>query len=262
MLHATDTGYEGKFDFPQRNEPPGTRYLLASVPRTGSTFLSHLLWRTGCLGAPLEYLNFVPEGPYGFAAKSPEAQQRLWDSVVRRRTSPNGVFGAKVFPQQFEELHASNPELLDQAIRTLLPGRGRSRVIELRRRDRTAHAISYARASLSGVWRREQEGAGADEPEYSARAVANAERLLAQQDARWQAMYGDLKIEPLVVWYEDVVAAPDQAVAAVASYLGVELDPAAAVAIPQIERQEQAGARLWAERHAGASGDAGAARGL
>ena len=251
MLDGIDTGYEGKFDFPQRREPPSRPYLLASVPRTGSTLLSHLLWRTGCLGAPLEYLNFVAGGPYGFAARQPEAQQRLWESVLRRRTSPNGVFGAKVFPQQFEELHASNPELLDGAIRTLLPGAGRSRVVELRRRDRAAHAISYARATLSGVWRKEQEGEGAGEPEYSAQAVANAEKLLGQQEERWQSMYRDLGIEPLVVWYEDVMATSDAVVAAVADYLGVSLDPAAAVQVPAIDQQEQAGARQWAERHGG-----------
>ena len=252
MFQGLDTGYEGKFDFAPRREPPSTPFLLASVPRTGSTLLSLLLWRTGCLGAPLEYLNFVAGGPFGFAARSPDAQQRLWDSVIRRRTSPNGVFGAKVFPQQFEELQAINPELLTLAIRTLLPA-GNRRVVELRRRNRAAHAISYARASLSGVWRKEQERAGAGEPEYSAQAVANAEKLIAQQEERWQAMYRDLAIEPLVVWYEDVATSPDGVVGAVAEYLEVELDPGAMVQVPAIERQEQAGARQWAERH-GAGG--------
>ena len=55
-----DTGYEAKFDFPARDRAPERSYLLATVPRSGSTYLSHVLWRTGCLGAPLEYLNFEP----------------------------------------------------------------------------------------------------------------------------------------------------------------------------------------------------------
>jgi LPS sulfotransferase NodH len=250
MLTGIDTGYEGKFDFPQRRDPPARPYLLASVPRTGSTLLSHLLWRTGCLGAPLEYLNFVPEGPYGFASRSPEAQQRLWASLVRRRTSPNGVFGVKAFPSQLEELRTTNPELLDETIRTLLPAGTRKRVVELRRRDRAAHAISYARASLSGIWRKEQEGtrAGA-EPEYSAQAVANAEKLIGQLEGAWLAMYRDLGIDPLVVWYEDAVTDPAAVVQAVADYLEVQLDPAAAIEVPEVERQHQAGARHWAERH-------------
>lgn len=250
MRDGIDTGYEGKFDFPPRDGAPERPYLLAAVPRSGSTLLSHLLWRTGCLGAPLEYLNFVPDGPYGFAARSPEAQQRLWESVIRRRTSPNGVFGLKAFPSQFEDLQAGNPQLLNHAIRDVLPGGGRNRVVELRRRDRTAHAISYARATLSGVWRKEQEGEGAAEPEYSALAVANAEQLIARQEAAWQPMYRDLGIEPLMVWYEDVVADPDAVVAAVAGYLEVELDSTSAVAVPEVDRQRQDGARRWAEQHA------------
>jgi LPS sulfotransferase NodH len=38
-------------------------YTLASIPRTGSTWLSHALWGTGYLGAPLEYVNFEKTGP-------------------------------------------------------------------------------------------------------------------------------------------------------------------------------------------------------
>jgi LPS sulfotransferase NodH len=224
--------------------------LLASVPRTGSTLLSHVLWRTGYLGAPLEYLNFEPGGPFGFASQSPDAQQRLWESVLLRRTSPNGVFGLKAFPQQFEALQAPNPGLLPEVIRTLLPGKGRNRVVEMRCRDRSAHAISYARAMLSGVWRREQEGEGAKEPEYSAQAVVNAGRMIEQQEGAWQAMYRDLGVEPLVVWYEDVVDDPGAACATVADYLEVELDPAAAVETPEVERQRQEGARKWAAEHA------------
>ena len=67
MIDGIDTGYEGKFDFPGRGTPPAITYMLATVPRSGSSYLSHLLWRTGCLGAPIEYLNHDPAGPYGFA---------------------------------------------------------------------------------------------------------------------------------------------------------------------------------------------------
>ena len=245
------TGYEARFDFPLRERPPELVYLLASVPRTGSTFVSHLLWATGCLGAPLEYLNFEPSGPYGFASESAAAQADLWRAALRRRTSPNGVFGLKAFPLQLEGVHEANPQLVANVMRTLFPRGQRARVVELRRRDRTAHAISYARALLSGIWRKEQEPDDRAEPEYSAEALARATRMIELQEESWQAMYRDLRVEPLVLWYEDVLADPDAAIAAVGGYLGVVLHPAAAVAVPAIERQSQAGARAWAERHAG-----------
>jgi trehalose 2-sulfotransferase len=250
LMPGAVTGYEAQFDFPLREQPPRLVYLFASVPRSGSTYVSHLLWQTGCLGAPLEYLNFEPSGPYGFASDSPVGQADLWRSALHRRTSPNGVFGLKAFPLQLEGVHAGNPQLVANVMRTLFPRDQPARVVELRRRDRSAHAISYARALLSGIWRKEQEPDDRPEPEYSREALARATRMIEQQEQTWQAMYRDLRAEPLVIWYEDVLADPDAAISVVAAYLGVLRDPAAVVSVPVIERQSQAGARTWAERHA------------
>jgi LPS sulfotransferase NodH len=251
MQDGVTTGYEAEFDFPPRDRMPKRPWLFASVPRSGSTYVSHLLWATGCLGAPLEYLNFEPTGPYGFASESPQAQDEIWRTVLQRRTSPNGVFGLKAFPRQLEGVHEVNPGLVAEVMRTLFPRGREARVVQLHRRDKTAHAISYARALLSGIWRKEQEPDDRPEPEYSRNAMAHAARLIDQQEATWLEMFRDLRVEPLKLWYEDVLADPDKAVRAVADYLGVRLDPTAAHRVPAIERQSQSGARAWAERHAG-----------
>jgi trehalose 2-sulfotransferase len=250
MLLGVETGYEAEFDFPPHPAPPRHPYLLASVPRSGSTYVSHLFWQTGCLGAPLEYGNFEPTGPYGHASQSTVEQQRLWRVALARRTSPNGVFGLKGFPVQFEALHQANPTLLGEVMRTIIPSPERGRVVLLHRRDRTAHAISYARAILSGVWRAEQERGGRVEPEYSRIAVERAGKLIESQEAAWKAMLADLGITPLELWYEEVLADPLATLDAVAGYLDVEIDPAAAVRVPPIERQSQQGARDWARRYA------------
>lgn len=246
MLEGVETGYEEQWDFPDPASP-AKPYLLATVPRTGSTYVSHLLWRSGRLGAPLEYLNFEPSGPYGHASASPELQRGLWENALRKRTSPNGVFGLKAFPLQLEELSQSNPPLLAGVLRFLLPP-GRARVVRLRRRDVTAHAISYARAMLSGIWRAEQEAGERVEPEYDAQALERANRLIAAQERAWEDMCRDMRIGPLTVWYEDAVADPAGTVAEVAGYLGAELDPAVEIAVPQVRRQEQRGARAWKEQ--------------
>jgi LPS sulfotransferase NodH len=241
MLEGVDTGLEGKFDFPVVATPPDVVYMLATVPRTGSSFFSHALWRSGCLGAPLEYLNFDPAGPYSFASSAPDLQQRLWRSVLRRRTSPNGVFGFKCFPVQLQALGEHNP-----ALRSALRP---SRIVYLTRRDRMAHIVSLARASVSGVWRKEQENALAAPPSYSHEAMDAAERGIEVQAAGWEKMFAGGGIEPLRLCYEDVIARPDEAVRQVAEHLGVALVAGAEVPVPPVARQSGAGARDWATRY-------------
>jgi LPS sulfotransferase NodH len=249
MLNQIDTGYEGKFDFAQRAEGPALSYLLASVPRAGSTYFSHLLWSTGCLGAPLEYLNFEPAGPYGFAAGSTISQLQLWQSVLRRRCSPNGVFGLKAFPRQLELLQRRNPALIEEVLALMLPRDRERRIVYLRRRDRVAQTVSYARASLSGIWRKEQERSNASPMEYSEEALEAAERGIAFQEDIWERMFNDLRIEPLRLWHEDVLADGSAAAKAVGDYLGVGIEKAAAVAVPKIEKQSDGEARNWAARY-------------
>ena len=250
MLDDIDTGYEGKFDFPVRQSAPAISYLLASVPRAGSTHFSHVLWQTGCLGAPLEYLNFEPAGPYGFAAESGSAQLDLWHSAMRRRCSPNGVFGLKAFPMQLQQLERTNPALLEGVLAAMLPRDRPRRIVYLRRRDLLAQTVSYARATMSGVWRSDQEGAGSAAPDYSQEQLEAAERGILFQQNVWERMFDDLRIDPLELWHEDVLADRAAAVRHVAEYLGVAVDPAAAVQIPEIRKQSRGDAQAWMERYA------------
>lgn len=248
MLEGLETGYEERYDFAYRAEWPRLGYMLATVPRTGSTYVSHLLWRSGCLGAPLEYLNFLPGSPYSFAHGSPQKQHELWRSLLHRRTSPNGLFGVKCFSAQLRELQATNPALLIEVIGHFIP-RGTARVIRLKRRDPIAHAVSYARAALSGVWHKVQEGEEAPTVDYSEKSVAHARSLLDRQEADWDMLFGEQGAQQLTLWYEDVLKQPDEAVRSVADFLGVNLSPAAAVAVPAIERQSQEDPERWAERY-------------
>lgn len=254
MLEITDTGYEGKFDFPRREQGPELSYLLASVPRAGSTHFSHVLWRTGCLGAPLEYLNFDPAGPYHFAAASPSAQQQLWRSVLRRRCSPNGVFGLKAFAMQLQHLDQANPPLLQEVMATMLPRNRPRRIVYLCRRDIVAQAVSYARASLSGVWRKEQEAAHETPVGYSQESLEAAERGIELQQEVWETMFEDLRVEPLRIWHEDVLGDPAAVTRRLADYLDVPIEAPAAVQVPEIQKQSPGDTGTWIERYARSRG--------
>jgi LPS sulfotransferase NodH len=248
-LEGIVTGYEERFDFPRRAEPPRQLYMVATVPRTGSSYFSHLLWQTGCLGAPLEYLNFLPEGPARLAITDPQQQAELWRSLLHLRTSPNGAFGVKCFSLQLRELQQRNPMLLREVFSAILLRGPATRVIKLKRRDRVAHAISYARSALSGIWRKEQEAAGGAIVDYSPEAIEQARTYIEQQEADWEMLFQELRIEPLTLWYEDLVQDPEGAVRQVGEFLGVEIDPAAAITIPMVEKQAQEDSERWRERY-------------
>jgi len=251
VLEGIETGYEAEYDFPYRDALPERIYILASVPRTGSTYLSHLLWQSGCLGAPLEYFNFLPTGHYAAAAGSAEKQVAYWRSALHRRTSPNGVFGVKAFPAMVSHLALGNPALFREVTSTLLAANPNPRIVQLKRRDRIAHAISYARAARSGIWRAEQEEKGqpATVP-YSQDAIDEALQVLGNEEAAWDSLYANSGTKPFVLWYEDVVERPNEAVERVAEHLAVTLDPSATVRVPEIRRQSRADGERWAERHA------------
>jgi trehalose 2-sulfotransferase len=241
-IASFDTGYEIEFDFPQRTDPPSLRYMLAAVPRTGSTFLAHLLWRTGCLGSPLEYLDFSSEGHQGHLCSSPEGQIASWRVALTTRTSPNGAFGFKSFLMQLRELARHNEALLDM----LQP----AEIVYVMRRDRVAHAVSYARAHLTGVWCDEQANGANEQVDYSFEALRRAERWIEVQEEQWERLFDGLGVTPLRLWYEDVVKRPDVAVEAVAGHLGIILDPAVAVEVPAIRKQTCYDARGWVTAYA------------
>lgn len=237
-----DTGYEAEFDFPHREAPPSLRYMLAAVPRTGSTFLGHALWRSGCLGAPLEYLDFSSQGHQGHLHSSPGSQIEHWRLALATRTSPNGIFGFKAFLMQLRALAERNEALLEM----LQP----NEIVYVMRRDRVAHAVSYARAHLTGIWCQEQSNGANEQVDYSLEALRRAESWIEAQEEQWERLFEKLGVAPLRLWYEDVAASPDEAVQAVARHIGVDLDPGASVEVPEVRKQAGDAAGRWAAAYA------------
>lgn len=132
----------------------------------------------------------------------------------------------------------------------VVPRGAERRIINLRRRDRLAQAVSYARASISGIWRKEQESSAARPIEYSDEAIEAAERGIAFQEAVWEQMFDELGIEPLTIWHEDAVTDGHAVVRSVADYLGVTIDSRSAVQVPPVEKQLEGDSLAWVERYA------------
>jgi LPS sulfotransferase NodH len=52
------------------------------------------------------------------------------------------------------------------------------------------------------------------------------------------------------LWHEDVLTDPSAAVRQVADHLRVDIDPSAAVQVPEIHKQSVTDASVWIERYA------------
>ena len=97
-----DRFFDTTYDFPRVNSKPAV-YLIASTPRSGSHYISHLLFATKYLGAPLEYLSAANFRRWSQIAGS-EDPARVLEEIMARRTSPNGWFGVQTHWYQFSEI--------------------------------------------------------------------------------------------------------------------------------------------------------------
>lgn len=184
-------------------ESPCRGYVICSEHRSGSTFLCELLTSAGLLGRPDEFFR-SPE----FCVRV-EQDPDLLANILRQATTPNGVYGLKVFSNQFD---------------MTMKARWVSRLpnlhfIHLERRDLLGQAISYVKAiQTKRYW---SEHAPCGEPRYDRRAIARHLARIADGQARWRRYFARNGIRPLWLIHEDIVADPQGAVDAVAAHLGV-----------------------------------------
>lgn len=223
-------------------------FVLCSTPRSGSTMLADLLESTALVGRPREWLGvgFTTEvlpaiGRRGFA-----------DYVVRSAGSARatGVFGLK--------LHWYQSELLFHLLRLLRGTRGLSdrqlleaslpdpRFLWLQRDDDVAQAVSWWKATATGVWL--HGGASAGEPEFDFEAIDARVRQVRRQNDAWRQWFAEMGIEPLTITYEELVRDPAAVTRSVLAYLELEA-PAGLVIEPRTVRQGGARNEEWARRY-------------
>lgn len=230
--------YGPDFDFAPTSAPPRSCYMIASTPRSGSTHLASCLWRAGDLGAPLEYLN-----PIHIRQMSPRLGARgylsYWRGVQARRTSPNGVFGHKLFMPYYVTAGRRCPALLPMLRSDL--------AIHLYRRDKIAQAVSLARAQQTKAWASWSDEQTA--PVYDARHISTCLNKLLEQERWWAAAFELTGAVVLSIAYEDYVGRETEILATIRARLGL---PAASdcppVAVEDLARQRDGISAEWVAR--------------
>jgi LPS sulfotransferase NodH len=232
---------------------PGTSYLILSTPRSGSNLLCRGLEDTNFAGIPREH--FSPESKY-WAQYGQGADPRDYVArLVAERSSPNGVFGAKVswrqmvhFGRACRAVPRYRKQPLHAIIADLLPG---VRYLRITRRDKLRQAISYWKAHQTGVWGRAagQEQAPAAPPAFDFDGISKVRHMLVDHEAgieQYVARAGDA---PFTVVYEELVDAYEETLRAALRYLDIALPPDLVIEAPRMVRQADAESEAWVDRY-------------
>ena len=223
---------------------PRISYMICSVPRSGSSLLCELLAGTLHAGMPAEY--FRPDVMARFKRRwAVETFDDYLRELMKRKTSPNGVFGLKVHWDQYETL----AEERDPAPR--FPD---LHFIEARRDDHVRQAVSWVRALQTGAW------SSLISPEVSRPAVFDREDIerkigrLEREENAWQEFFRRHEITPHRVSYEGLAQAPEEHVRDLLEFLGQTLPTDFEIEPPVMERQTDELSEEWVARYLAESG--------
>jgi trehalose 2-sulfotransferase len=239
---------EPQLDF-SHTVPLRKSYIIASSYRSGSTFVCSLLWRSGVLGAPAEYLNVgarrmsrdVMMNRLG--AATPES---YFAKLLQCRTSSNGVFGMKVHFPHFEAALGWYPSMRDILSPTTF--------IYVDRKDALAQAISMAKALQTDAWQSVDDKI-IETPVYKEVSIAQCLRALQQQKLGWLQWFERNSITPFLVHYEDALEDGEAMVDSVKGLLDVTGDKPDEVRLPAVEKQGDQESLEWRDRFEQAAPD-------
>lgn len=231
------------FTHTPRPASPRKRYLIATTPRTGSTFLCSRIGEFGALGYPMEFLNETYIGEFDRIFPSPSLSD-YEGFVAATFSSPDKVFGLKADWWQFYE--AQRLGFAGGLVSPL------DLIVYLRRNDIVAQAVSLVLASETHVWHAREvfqddlstlhTGIEYDQ----GRIIAAAQRLL-DEEFYWREFFKRSATPIVELAYEQLSQDIDTAVHEIAASLGVDLEPTAPSAQAITQTTSRVGA-AWIER--------------
>lgn len=262
----------------------GVSYLVCATQRSGSTLLCELLKATEVAGVPDEFFEALrptglPRQPRQYfedralediarrlvpidpgRPEQPGEFEGWFRYVLQRGTSPNGVFGAKMMWNYFDDFRTRLGELpglggltFNQALDEVFP---RLRIIFMRRRDKVPQAVSLWKAIQTQQWRTDPESAANPRPdhaaqsgrpvEYDYRAIKHLLDELHRWDARWEDWFHATGREPIRVIYEEFTSSRAATIGRVLDDLGI--DPPEPEGQGPMRRQADDLSRDWVAR--------------
>jgi LPS sulfotransferase NodH len=208
-------------------------YVVCSTPRCGSSLLCEHLCNSGLAGAPTEF--FDRESYDGFSkAWGATSFEDYIPKLVRKKTSPNGVFGFKIHWDQYVDFFS------DRDLRAEFPN---LRFILITRRDRLGQTISFSRAVQSGQWAHDHIVRN-HELRFDYDQIVAFHHKIVREEQEWNRFFAANDIEPVRIVYEDLVKAPQKRVADILTAIGVAV-PNGFRLLPATLKKQADGLSMW-----------------
>lgn len=254
---------------PQYSSAVRKSLIIACNPRSGSSLLCEALTATGVAGHVDEWLlprrvmkwglrHGIPTvSPriipallrYQFSGRSSRSENfnlsiwarwmpRYFARLTEVEVTPNGVFGLQLHRGQYMRAVWVWGIALDEPN---VP----TTWVHLRRRDRLAQAVSWAKAIQDERWNTSMDPR--DEAHYDGELISVLFRRAVRQDREWFEHFEALGITPLRLEYEEYRNDLRSAVESVLRELGEEIPQ---LEVPELRHQPQADAssQEWIER--------------
>ena len=238
-MHVINRLYSKEFDFDHYTGDPVMTYMVASIPRSGSTYFLLKLWEAGCLGAPMEYANFPIQAQMMKRLGCEGDPISFWAKVRRCRTGPNGVYGYKMFMTNFLNISRNYPELLD----SIVP----DHVVYLTRDDIAGQAISYAKATQTRTWF--AGGLKKVETTYDFDLIRSCEHSILSQRQFWENVFSMTGTSVHRVTYEGLLKDVEGTVRSIREFMGLSEQASERLDIPFIEKQRDEESEKWREMY-------------
>lgn len=186
-------------------------WIIASEKRSGSHMLASLLRSTQQAGVPFEYFHKRHWKEWRLERGKPSSsEEALYLSLIKHRTTPNGLFSFKAHWDQFAFFSSLGLEHYARS----------AKFIRIRRKDMLAQAVSLAIAKQTGAWSYDQTIR--KQPRYSFEAVKSAMLYLSRESFKWTAYLASNCIQSYDIWYEDICENQYSAMWQLCNFMGIE----------------------------------------
>ena len=174
--------------------------LILSTPRSGSTFLSDLIYKNQ-LCIPHEYFQIPQYMPilatrWGCIEDNILNKEAFMKALIQHRCSEKGCLGIN--------LHGSHLKTFEQFLK-LLP-KVKFSVVHIMRKDTIAQAVSYYIASVTKKWSSHFSSQG--DVEYNYYDILACKERIDIQNQQIVQFVGDNNLSYIPCYYEDIVKNP------------------------------------------------------